>query len=135
MAITVFQGGPTFFILRLLLIRLVLIAPHISFSRKFFRTTILISSSQKALYVLSLIIFEAFVLLQWLSSSRRVFTHSLTTFSPTYSPGVNFVSFLKSWLQFWVLSTPPPHFCWVINPCQLTTGLSSCFINGKLKVF
>ena len=95
MAITVFQGGPTFFILRLLLIRLVLIAPHISFSRKFFRTTILISSSQKALYVLSLIIFEAFVLLQWLSSSRRVFTHSLTTFSPTYSPGVNFVSFLK----------------------------------------
>lgn len=95
MAITVFQGGPTFFILRLLLIRLVLIAPHISFSRKFFRTTILISSSQKALYVLSLIIFEAFVLLQWLSSSRRVFTHSLTTFSPTYSPGVNFVSFFK----------------------------------------
>ena len=95
MAITVFQGGPTFFILRLLLIRLVLIALHISFSRKFFRTTILISSSQKALYVLSLIIFEAFVLLQWLSSSRRVFTHSLTTFSPTYSPGVNFVSFFK----------------------------------------
>ena len=95
MAITVFQGGPTFFILRLLLIRLVLIGPHISFSRKFFRTTILISSSQKALYVLSLIIFEAFVLLQWLSSSRRVFTHSLTTFSPTYSPGVNFVSFFK----------------------------------------
>ena len=39
--------------------------------------------------------------------------------------------FLKSWLQFWVLSTPPPHFCWVINPCQLTTGLSSCFISGK----
>ena len=30
-----------------------------------------------------------------------------------------------------MLSTPPPHFCWVINPCQLTTGHSSCFISGK----